>query len=89
MSKVELVHISHMLKVNGTQGFKVPFLGYVELDAGILGKQFCGLGFLIARDPINTTVAARKMAVPRVIGSNIFIEMRTGMANVNGTELNT
>ena len=54
-----------------------------------MGKQFCELGFLIARDPVYTPVAARKMTVPGVIGSSIFSEMRTELANMDGAELKT
>ena len=41
------------------------------------------------RHPVNTPVAARKMAVPGVIGSNIFSEIKTDLANVDDTDLKT
>ena len=72
---VELVDISSLLMVNSSQGLDVPFIGYVELDANIMGRVFHGLGFLIVRDPTGTPIATRKMEVPGVIGSNIFRDM--------------
>ena len=41
------------------------------------------------RHPVNTPVAARKMAVPWVIGSNIFSEIKIDLANVDDTDLKT
>ena len=38
MLKVELVDISHMLRVICTQAVEVPFLGYFEVDAKILSE---------------------------------------------------
>ena len=72
---MELVDISSLLRVNSSQGLDVPFIGYVELDANIMGRVFPGLGFLIVRDPTGTPTATRKMEVPGVIGSNIFRDM--------------
>ena len=43
--------------------------------------------FHILRHPVNTRVAAWKMAVPGVIGSNLFSDIRTNLANVDGSEL--
>ena len=74
-SSVKLVDISNILRVNSSQGLDVPFIGYVELDANIMGRMFPGLGFLIVRDPTDTPIANRKLEVPGVIGSNIFRDM--------------
>jgi hypothetical protein len=52
-------------------------------------KQFCVIWFFIVRHPVNTPVAARKMAVPGVISSNIFSEIKTDLANVDDTDLKT
>ena len=40
---VGLVDISSLLRVNSSQGLDVPFIGYVELDANIMGRVFPGL----------------------------------------------
>ena len=76
---VPLVDVSSILTVSGTQGASVPFLGYVEVDVEIGRKQFGKLGFLIVRDPAGTPIAKRKVAVPGVIGSNIFRDVRTAL----------
>ena len=52
-------------------------IGYVELDANIMGRVFPGIGFLIVRDPTGAPIATRKFEVPDVIGSNIFRDMNT------------
>ena len=67
--------ISNILRVNSSQGLDVPFIGFVELDANIMGRVFPGLGFLIVRDPTGTPIATRKLMVPGAIGSNIFRDM--------------
>ena len=83
-SNVKLVDISSIFRVNSSQGSDVPFIGYVELDANIMGRLFPGLGFLIVRDPTDTPIATRKMEVPGVIGSNIFRVMNA-MLTKDGT----
>ena len=52
------------LRENSSQGLDVPFIGYVELDANIMGRVFPGPGFLIVRDPTGTPIATQKMEVP-------------------------
>ena len=74
-SNVKLVDISNILRVNSSHGLDVHFIGYVELDANIMGRVFPGLGILIVRDPTGTPIATRKLEVPGVIGSNIFQNM--------------
>ena len=75
VSNVKLLDISSILRVSSSQGLDVPFNGYVELDADIMGRVFSGLGFLIVRDPTGTPIATRKLEVPGSIGSNIFRDM--------------
>ena len=58
-SNVKLLDICSILRVSSSQGLDVPFIGYVELDANIMGRVFPGLGFLIVRDPTDTPIASR------------------------------
>ena len=46
-SQHELVDISELVSVSGTQGQEVPFLGCVQLDVELAGEKFPGLWFLV------------------------------------------
>ena len=76
LSHQELVDISQLVSVTGTQGHDVPFLGCVELDLEVMGEKFPSVWFVVVRDPQGTPIAERKQLVPGVIGSNAFQEMR-------------
>jgi len=85
---VQLVDVSSILSVSGTQGAAVPFLGYVEVDVEVGRKRFEKLGFLIVLDPVGTPIAKRKVKVPGVIGSNIFRDLRAALAKDDGEKVN-
>ena len=71
----DLTDLSSYLKISAANGFAIPFLGYIELDVSAMGYAFPKMGFLVAKDPVNTPLADKKKAVPGVIGSNIFAFM--------------
>ena len=50
-----------------------------------MGRQFPGMGFLIAKDPEQAYMMDRKHKVPGVIGSNIFQFMRHSLVDELGS----
>lgn len=83
---IELLDISQVMKVVGTQGAVVPYRGYVELDLMIADNLFPGVGFLVVRDPVNTPIASRKIEVPGVIGSNVFRDVKEALVQKHGQD---
>lgn len=75
---VDLVDVSNILSVSGTQGLSVPLVGYAELDVQVFDQNFSKLGFLVVKDPQDTPMADRKKAVPGVVGSNDSATSTTG-----------
>ena len=85
-SQEELVDINAVLRISGAHGAVIPYLGFIELPLQALGQTFERVGFLVVKDPVGSAVADRKRAVPGVIGSNIFRDMRDVLQRTIGPE---
>ena len=51
------------------------FSNYYNFSLSTL-NTFNGLGFLIFKDPVSTTIQTRKERVPSVLGSDVLRDMR-------------
>ena len=72
----DLVDVSTCIRITGSYGLDIPYLGYIELCLSVAGKEFLNLGFLVVRDPIDSATRRRKMKVPGVIGCNVLRDLR-------------
>ena len=68
----ELTDVSDYLKITAANGLQIPFVGYMETNITIFGRELKDVGFLIVKDPEDLHLFNRKLAVPGVIGSNIL-----------------
>ena len=80
-----LIDVSRFINIKGAQGLDIPYCGYVELTVGVLGRTFSNMGFLVVKDPPDSSVGSRKRLVPGVIGSNVLRDIKRALeAEVNG-----
>ena len=78
--------ISSYISLAGAQGAEIPYVGYIERDIDICGYKLEGMGFLIVKNPIGTSMEDRKRRVPGIIGSNILGHM--SRAKVTSSQAN-
>ena len=74
--KKSLVDVSTCIRITGSYGMDIPYLGYIELILTVEGEQFHNMGFLVVRDPIDQDMKQRKLRVPGVIGSNVLRDIQ-------------
>ena len=85
LSHEMLIDVSRFINIKGAQGLDIPYCGYVELIFGVLGRDFNNMGFLVVKDPPDSSVGMRKRLVPGVIGSNVLRDMKRALeAEVHG-----
>ena len=72
----DLEDVSTFIRITGSHGLDIPYLGYVELPLTVEGEEFGGMGFLVVRDPVDQTMRKRKLLVPGVLGSNVLRDLR-------------
>ena len=76
LADVDTWDVSSYIRISGAQGLAVPYTAYIEVSLRVIGRTFNSLGFLVVKDPIGSPIAQWKQAVPGVIGSNVFRDMR-------------
>lgn len=64
----ECLKACHWLKLRAANGLSIPYVGYLELDIGLCGKQMPRCGVLVVRDPPGGVSSQ----VPGVLGMNII-----------------
>ena len=72
----DLVDVSTVIKIKGSYGLNIPYIGYVELSLSLAGEEFPDMGFLVVKDPVDEDMRRRKSQVPVVIGSNVLRDIR-------------
>ncbi|CAG2202067.1 unnamed protein product [Mytilus edulis] len=58
--------------LKGANGTCIPYIGYVEVDIGIMGQRLPNRGVLIVKDPIDSYTCIRKENVPGLLGMNVI-----------------
>lgn len=66
----QMLSTSGWLKLTAANGLDIPYLGYLELDVETMGMVLPDCGFLIVKDPPNSST------VPGLIGMNIISRCR-------------
>ena len=59
------------LALKAANGLAIPYVGYLELDVQVLGKQIPSRGILVIKD---TACTPQQHAVPGLLGMNVVIE---------------
>lgn len=57
----------HWLQLRAANGLDIPYLGYLELDVALCGKELEHCGILVVRDP-----SGAGSSVPGILGMNII-----------------
>lgn len=87
-------HFHHLQKkdcrwlgLNAANGLDIPYIGYLELDVGVLGQCIQGRGILIVKDPENSTLKDRKLVTPGILGMNVIGECYQVLFKQHGSQL--
>ena len=72
----DLVDVSMVIRITGSHGLDIPYLGYLELSMTVGEQEFPDMGFLVVRDPVDPAMQHHKLKVPGVIGSNILRDLK-------------
>lgn len=59
------------LVLKAANGLDIPYVGYLELDVQVLGRNIPGRGVLVVKDPLG---ASQQEAVPGLLGMNVIGE---------------
>ena len=65
----EKLHSCNWLRLTAANKMAIPYIGYIELDVQLCGKEIVKRGVLVVKDPKNSTAT-----VPGVLGMNIIKE---------------
>lgn len=82
----EVINVSSYIRISASQGLEIPYVGYVELQLTVLSNTFEGLGFLVVKDPVSSSVNERKKKVPGILGSNVLRDMHKQLISVYGKD---
>lgn len=87
-------HFHHLQKkdcrwlgLKAANGLDIPYIGYLELDVGVLGQCIQGRGILIVKDPENSTLKDRKLVTPGILGMNVIGECYQVLFKQHGSQL--
>lgn len=87
-------HFHHLQKkdckwlgLKAANGLDIPYIGYIELDVGVLGQCIPGRGILIVKDQENSTLKDRKLATPGILGMNVIGECYQVLFKQHGSQL--
>ncbi|XP_051799571.1 uncharacterized protein LOC127535823 [Acanthochromis polyacanthus] len=75
------------LGLKAANGLNIPYLGYIELDLHILGVCLPCRGVLIVKDPTDSHMRQKKLAVPGVLGMNVFNPLYYELLRIHGPDL--
>ena len=65
----EKLHSCNWLRLTAANKMAIPYIGYIELDVQLCGKEIVKRGVLVVKDPQNSTAT-----VPGMLGINIIKE---------------
>ncbi|KXJ15652.1 Retrovirus-related Pol polyprotein from transposon 297 [Exaiptasia diaphana] len=82
----EVINVSSYIRISASQGLEIPYIGYVELQLTVLTNTFKGLGFLVVKDPVSSSVGERKKRVPGILGSNVLRDMHKQLVSMYGKD---
>ncbi|KAI2654721.1 Retrovirus-related Pol polyprotein from transposon 17.6 [Labeo rohita] len=60
------------LKLKAANGLDIPYLGYLEMTIGILGKTLPKMGILVVKNSSDFATQSRREQVPGLLGMNII-----------------
>lgn len=87
-------HFHHLQKkdcrwlgLKAANGLDIPYVGYLELDVGVLGQCIPRRGILIVKDPENGPLKDRKLITPGILGMNVIGECYQVLFEQHGSQL--
>ena len=90
----EVINVLSYIRISASQGLEIPYIGYVELQLTVLTNTFKGMGFLVVKDPVSSSVGERKKRVPGILSDSFpdgegglyeYTRMPFGLCNAPGT----
>lgn len=75
-----------VFSLKATNGFSIPFIGYVEVNIEVMGQLLEQVGVLIVKDSVDYETRQRKEKIPAILGMNTISLCRKLLETQHGTD---